>query len=95
MVTSERRQAFLNDVVPLAEMISDVPEVYQHPIDADDSHYVNLCACRGGHAHHQPRPPLTRPHGRFASTWDCAFRQQFPHLEIVRPEELLRSVRTS
>jgi putative PIN family toxin of toxin-antitoxin system len=42
LVTTDRVEAFILEVVALAELIEDVPEVYQHPVDADDSHYVNL-----------------------------------------------------
>lgn len=92
MVTSDRVEAFLQDVVPLAEMIEDIPEVYQHPVDVDDSHYVNLALAAAAtlitsRDHHLlDLMDESQPLGR-------AFRQQFPRLEIVRPEELLRRVR--
>jgi putative PIN family toxin of toxin-antitoxin system len=91
LVTSEGVEAFLNDVTPLAEMISDVPEVFQHPIDPDDSHYVNLAlaasaALISSRDHHLLNlMDESQPLGR-------DFRNRFPQLEIVRPEELLRRV---
>jgi hypothetical protein len=42
LVTQERDEAFLRDVAPLAETIDHVRDVYQHPLDVDNSHYVNL-----------------------------------------------------
>jgi putative PIN family toxin of toxin-antitoxin system len=94
LVTSERVEAFLNDVAPLAEMINDVPEIYRHPIDADDSHYVNLALAASAtlitsrDRHLLDLMDESQPHGR-------TFRQQFPQLEIVRPEELVRRVRSA
>jgi putative PIN family toxin of toxin-antitoxin system len=88
MVTTERVDAFLNDVAPLAEIISDVPEIYQHPIDPDDSHYVNLALAAGAtlitsrDRHLLALMDQSQPLGR-------AFRQQFPQINIIRPEELL------
>jgi putative PIN family toxin of toxin-antitoxin system len=92
MVSSERVEAFLNVVVPLAETIGDVPARYQHPIDADDSHYVNLALAASAtlitsRDHHLlDLMDQSQPLGR-------DFRQRFPQLEIVRPEELLDRVR--
>ena len=94
MVTSERVEAFLNDVAPLGEMINDVLEIYQHPIDPDDSHYVNLALAASAtlitsrDRHLLDLMDASQPLG-------CAFRQQFPQLEIVRPEELVRRVRSA
>jgi putative PIN family toxin of toxin-antitoxin system len=91
LVTSERVEAFLNDVAPLAEMISDVPDVFQHPIDPDDSHYVNLALAASATL-------ITSRDHHLLNLMDESqplgsdFRKQFPQLEIVRPEELLRRV---
>jgi putative PIN family toxin of toxin-antitoxin system len=94
LVTRERVEAFLRDVAPVAEMIDDVPDIYRHPVDVDDSHYVNLALAANAHLitsrdrHLLGLMDTSRPHGR-------EFRQQFPQLEIVRPEELLRRLRTA
>jgi putative PIN family toxin of toxin-antitoxin system len=93
MVSSDRVEAFLNDVAPIAVMIRDVPERYQHPVDADDSHYVNLALAASAalitsRDHHLlDLMDTSKPFGR-------DFRHQFPQLEIVRPEELLRRVQS-
>ena len=92
MVTSDRVDAFLNDVAPLAEIVSDVPGVYEHPIDPDDSHYVNLAIAAGAtlitsRDHHLlALMDQSQPLGR-------AFRQQFPQIDIIRPEELISRLR--
>jgi putative PIN family toxin of toxin-antitoxin system len=94
LVTNERVEAFLNEVAPLAEMFNDVPEVYRHPVDADDSHYVNLALAASAtlittrDRHLLDLMDDTQPHGR-------AFHQQFPQLESVRPDELVRRVRSA
>jgi putative PIN family toxin of toxin-antitoxin system len=93
LVTSERVEAFLNEVAPLAEMIDDVPELYRHPVDADDSHYVNLALAASAtlitsRDHHLlDLMDHSRPMGR-------DFRERFPQLEIVRPEVLVRRLRS-
>jgi predicted nucleic acid-binding protein len=82
----------LNDVAPLAEMINDVPDTYQHPVDPDDSHYVNLALAAGAtlitsrDRHLLALMDQSQSLGR-------AFRQQFPQLDIIRPEELLSRLR--
>jgi putative PIN family toxin of toxin-antitoxin system len=92
LVTTDRVEAFLREVVALAELIGDVPEVFQHPVDADDSHYVNLALAAGAtlitsRDHHLlALMDQSQPVGR-------AFREQFPQLDIVRPEELIRRLR--
>jgi len=92
LVTMDRVETFIQDAVTLGEMVGDVPEVYQHPVDADDSHYVNLALAAAAtlitsRDHHLlDLMDQSQPLGR-------AFRQQFPQLDILRPEELLRRLR--
>jgi putative PIN family toxin of toxin-antitoxin system len=41
-ITAEQTEELANAIPSFASVITDVPEVYRHPIDPDDSHYVNL-----------------------------------------------------
>jgi putative PIN family toxin of toxin-antitoxin system len=41
-VTAERVDDFIRDLAKHAQATIDVPPLYNHPIDPDDSHYVNL-----------------------------------------------------
>lgn len=43
-VTAEQTDQLATSVASFATIISDVPELYRHPIDPDDSHYVNQAA---------------------------------------------------
>jgi putative PIN family toxin of toxin-antitoxin system len=41
-VTSDRVERLIEDLAKYAHHVGDVPPLYTHPIDPDDSHYVNL-----------------------------------------------------
>src|SRR4051794_16077726 len=41
-ITVEQTNALARLIASIATIVNDVPDVYHHPIDPDDSHYVNL-----------------------------------------------------
>jgi len=41
-ITSEQTEELVATVAQFATLVTDVPEIYRHPFDPDDSAYVNL-----------------------------------------------------
>lgn len=41
-ITAEQTDELARAIGSIATLVTDVPEVYRHPYDPDDSHYVNL-----------------------------------------------------
>lgn len=82
-------EAFLAQIVGRATYISAVPEVYQHPLDPKDSHYVNLALAgqaelivsRDHHLLNLVDPG--RPEG-------ARFLSMFPGLRIMDPVAFIR-----
>jgi putative PIN family toxin of toxin-antitoxin system len=75
-----------------ADYVSKVPTVFAHPIDEDDSAYVDLAART------QANVIVSRDRHLLglmdsAKAWAADFRLRFPNLRIIRPEELLAEIR--
>ena len=90
-ITAETTDELARYVAAIATIILDIPEVYQHPFDPDDSHCVNLAAKTGSGAivsrdrHLLNLVDNSRPEAQ-------AFLSQFPSLRIVDPVEFLRAL---
>ena len=41
-ITAEQTDELARNLASFATLFTDVPEIYHHPYDPDDSHYVNL-----------------------------------------------------
>ena len=88
-VTTNRAESLVREVCINAELWADVPIVFMHPIDPDDSHYVNLAhASRSSHILSNDKHLLSLRDP--ASAIGREFKERFPHLTIVTPEEYLR-----
>jgi putative PIN family toxin of toxin-antitoxin system len=90
-VTAEQTDALARYVASFATIISDVPELYRHPFDPDDSHYVNLAAKT------QSRLIVSRDRHLLnlmdnSRSEAQAFQSQFPSLRIIDPVEFLRTL---
>lgn len=93
LVTSERVEAFIEDISLFAEYVSPPPAVYQNPFDPDDSHYVDLAvAARALLIVSRDRHLLRLMKADEPAGAD--FTRRFPGIRIVAPEELLALVRT-
>lgn len=44
---AERAEGLILDLAKYARFVKDVPPVHIHPVDPDDSHYINLAAATG------------------------------------------------
>ena len=90
-ITAEQTDELARSVASFAIIVADVPDVYRHPYDADDSHYVNLAVKADARLivsrdrHLLMLADATRPEGR-------DFQARFPALRILDPVELLREV---
>jgi putative PIN family toxin of toxin-antitoxin system len=90
-ITSEQTDKLARAVVSFATMIADVPDVYRHPYDPDDSHYINL-ACKVDARLIVSRDRhllmLADPTRKEAPD----FQSRFPALRILNPVQLLREL---
>ena len=94
LVTTDRIEAFVQDVATFATLRTGVAAVYHNPLDPDDSHYVDLAVAASAtiitsRDHHllELMNDAT-PHGR-------EFRQRFPQIEVITPNALLKRVSAS
>ena len=93
-VTAERVDGLIQELAKFAQVVDQVAAIYAHPIDPDDSHYVNLALAAGAKLiasrdrHLLDLMDPTKAHGR-------EFRSRFPDLRITTPELLIASLRTA
>jgi putative PIN family toxin of toxin-antitoxin system len=90
-ITDDRVERLVAHVRAIAEFVDNVPERYHHPIDPDDSHYINLALATNSRLIVSRDRDLLRlmvpndPEGR-------NFRALFPWLEVLNPEGLLEEL---
>jgi putative PIN family toxin of toxin-antitoxin system len=83
--------AFVRSLVTFAVSVAGVPDVYAHPFDPDDSHYVNLALATNAELivsrdrQLQNLMDATRPEG-------ADFVARFPQLRIIAPDVLLSEI---
>jgi putative PIN family toxin of toxin-antitoxin system len=93
-VTAERVDSFIGNLVRYASLVDKVPSVYVHPVDPDDSHYVDLAVMTGStlvvsnDRHLLALMDLSLELG-------IAFRQSFPAIEVLTPHALLMQLRAA
>jgi putative PIN family toxin of toxin-antitoxin system len=91
-LTPERVEAFIADVAPFAQHVTEVTELYENPFDPDDSHYVNLAIASRADL-------ITTRDGDLLRLMDETnpeareFRNRFPVLRIIPPEHVLELLR--
>jgi uncharacterized protein len=94
-VTEERVEGLIRDLAKYARFVTNVPVFYTHPIDPDDSHYVNLALATSS------KLIVTRDRHLLDlmdfHRGDAAqeFRKLFPGLAIVTPDSLLHQLRAA
>ncbi|HUO10329.1 MAG TPA: putative toxin-antitoxin system toxin component, PIN family [Phycisphaerae bacterium] len=93
-ITDDKINAFMSELLPSCVVVHQVPHVFDHPIDPDDSPYVDLAIAasaelivsRDRHllGLNDPRKP-----------WSADFRSRFPSLRIIVVEELLHLLKNA
>lgn len=84
-VTAEVVERLILDVAKYAQPIDQVPQLYMHPHDPDDSHYINLAMVAKAmlivsrDRHLLNLMDEARPDGR-------EFKKQFPSLTVLTPD---------
>jgi predicted nucleic acid-binding protein len=93
-ISAEQTDELARAIASYATVVTDVPSIYVHPYDPDDSHYVNLAlkadarliVSRDRHLLMLADP--TREEAR-------DFKVRFPALRILDPVQLLDELKTS
>jgi uncharacterized protein len=91
-ITDEKAERLISLVLELAERIAVPPVLFVHPIDADDSHYVNLALAADARLIVSRDRHLLNLHNP-AKPWSAEFRSRFPQLQVIGPEVLLSELR--
>ncbi|SRR6266516_3299756 len=90
-ITAEQTDELARTIASFAILVTSVPEVYRHPFDPDDSHYVDLAVkadarlivSRDGHL------LMLADSGRKEGQ---DFQARFPALRILDPVQFLREL---
>jgi putative PIN family toxin of toxin-antitoxin system len=91
-VTRAKAEDLIQLLLLRADYISHVPALFVHPIDEDDSAYVNLALAAGAGlivSRDRHLLNLNEP----GKPWSADFRAQFPKLRVVGAEQLLAEIR--
>lgn len=90
-ITHEKVERLLDNLLRKATFVDDVPHVFDHPIDPDDAHYVDLAVATQSIIISRDRHllGLNAP----SKPWSAGFRQRFADLRICTPESLLEILR--
>jgi putative PIN family toxin of toxin-antitoxin system len=91
-ITPQRVDALLARIRDCAVFVTDIPERYVHPIDPDDSAYINLALATNSEL------LISRDRHLLMLMDDASaecrrFRQTFPELRIVTPAEFLSELK--
>jgi putative PIN family toxin of toxin-antitoxin system len=83
---------FTKELLAHAVLFESFPTVYTHPIDPDDSMYVNLAVAAGAKlivSNDNHLLNLNNP----AKPWSQDFRQRFQDIQVFKPAEYLEDCR--
>jgi len=79
---------FITELLPRVTYVSNVLKVFDHPIDPDDSDYVNLAIATGAGlivSRDNHLLNLTNP----GKAWSEEFRRRFPGIRVLQPPQFL------
>lgn len=89
--TDEQVERIIDTIRECAILVAEIPDVYQHPSDPDDSHYVNLAvACSAKLLVSRDGDLLRLMNTQLVEGRD--FRTRFPNIEIITPDLLVRDL---
>ena len=91
-VTEARVAGLIATLVNVAVRIDGPPAVFDHPIDEDDSAYVNL-AIAGAADVIVSRDKHLLNLTNSAKPWSADFRARFPQIRVMTPEAFLQELR--
>jgi putative PIN family toxin of toxin-antitoxin system len=92
LLTDAKVAAFLAGLVPASRIIEQVPHVFDHPIDPDDSAYIDLAVAAGASlivSRDKHLLGLNDPQ----KPWSADFRRRFPDLKTIKIETFLDLLR--
>ena len=90
-ITAEQTDELARALASFATLLTEVPEVYQHPYDPDDSHYVDLALKADAQLivsrdrHLLMLADTARKEGQ-------DFQSRFPTLRILNPVQFLQEL---
>ena len=91
-VTPGKVENLLQLLLVKAEYVSDIPAVFVHPIDKDDSDYVNLALAADAKLIVSRDRHLLNLNNS-AKPWSADFRSRFPDLRVISAEQLMLEIR--
>jgi predicted nucleic acid-binding protein len=92
IITFEQTDGLADKLMQFAILVKDVPPVYTHPVDADDSGYINLALLTGSNLIVSRDRHLLGMMDN-TSQWSREFLRQFPQLKILAPDTFIRLLR--
>ena len=87
-ITDDVVAEFITELLPRVTYVSEVAKAFEHPIDPDDSDYVNLAIAAGAKlivSRDNHLLNLTNP----AKPCSAEFRVRFPEIRILQPPAFL------
>lgn len=90
-LTDAKVEKFLSLIIANATMLENCPHVFDYPRDPDDEHYIDLAAaCQAHLIASRDRDLLAL--NDITTVDGQRFRQQFPDLLVLNPEQLLARI---
>jgi putative PIN family toxin of toxin-antitoxin system len=87
-ITAEKVERLIGNLMIAATFIDDIPHLFEHPIDPDDSPYIDLALAAQSNliiSRDRHLLGLSDP----GKQWSVDFRRRFPALCAIPPEVLL------
>ena len=90
-ISEQAVEGHISELSRNCTLVTHVPLIFEHPIDRDDSHYVNLAIATEAKLivsrdrHLLGLMDVTKP-------WSADFRQRFAAIRILTAEEFLRKI---
>ena len=93
-VSAERIERLIAEVASCSVVVENVPAVYAHPVDPDDSHYIDLAIVTDAQLIVSRDRHLLELIDQ-ATVAGREFQSRFPAMRIITPDALLKEVEAS